>query len=249
MTAALELRNIWKSFGTKSVLKGVSFSIKQGESLVVLGGSGSGKSVLLRIILGMLTPDQGSVLLWGKDIAKMSPKERQNNLKKVGMLFQQSALFDSLTVWENILFGLVASGQVSRSQGIVEAKKYLEQIGLDPAVAKLYPSDLSGGMQKRVGLARAIAGEPQMLFFDEPTTGLDPIMCRLIDDLIIQSVRSLKAASLTITHDMLSAHHVGDRVAVLYQGSILWSGAMDDLDNCTVPYVRKFLDARISDSN
>lgn len=249
MTVALKVCNIWKSFGRKSVLRGVSFSVQQGESLVVLGGSGSGKSVLLKIILGMLEPDKGSVLLWGKDLADMCAREKQKTLQKVGMLFQQSALFDSLPVWENIMFGQIASGKVKRTDAVKVARKYIKEIGLDPSVAFLSPADLSGGMQKRVGLARAIAGGPDLLFFDEPTTGLDPIMCRLIDDLIIKSVRSLEAAALTITHDMTSAHRVGDRVAVLHEGSILWEGAMSELDGCQVPYVRRFLDARISDND
>lgn len=240
----LEVRGVWKSFGNKQVLKGVNLSVMPGESLVILGGSGSGKTVLLKVILGMLQPDKGEVFLWGKNVTKLGGAARRKLFRKVGMLFQQSALFDSLTVWENIAFGALLAKKIKRSEGRDFAETYVKKIGLDATVLDLYPADLSGGMQKRVGLARAVALQPELLFFDEPTTGLDPIMCRLIDDLILHNVRSLKAASLTITHDMLSAQRVGDRAAVLCAGVILWEGAIANLPSCEEPYVRKFLDAR-----
>ena len=243
----LEVRGVWKSFGKKPVLKGVNLSVMPGESLVVLGGSGSGKSVLLKIILGMLEPDRGEVFLWGKSVASLRGVQRRKLFQKIGMLFQQSALFDSLTVWENVAFGAISSKQIKRSEARSFAAKYVEKIGLDSTVLDLYPADLSGGMQKRVALARAVALKPELVFFDEPTTGLDPLMCRLIDDLILYNVRSLKAASLTITHDMLSARRVGDRAAVLHQGVILWEGAMTSMQSCEEPYVRKFLEARSVD--
>jgi len=232
------------SLGIKPVLQGVNLSLMAGESLVILGGSGSGKSVLLKVILGLLEPDQGSVFLWGKDVSTLRHKQRLALFRKIGMLFQQSALFDSLSVWENIAFGAISAKQIDRAEGKVFAKKYIEKIGLDESALSLYPADLSGGMQKRVGLARAIAMKPHLVFFDEPTTGLDPIMCRLIDDLILHNVRELRAASLTITHDLTSARRIGDRAAVLYQGRILWEGAMASLDSAKDPYVRKFLEAR-----
>ena len=243
----LEVRGVWKSFGKKQVLKGVNLSVMPGESLVVLGGSGSGKSVLLKVILGMLEPDKGSVFLWGKDVARLGGAQRRKMFRKIGMLFQQSALFDSFNVWENIAFGALAAKTITRAQGREFAAKYVQKIGLDKAVLDLSPADLSGGMQKRVALARAVAMQPELIFFDEPTTGLDPLMCRLIDDLILHNVRSLKAASLTITHDMLSAQRVGDRAAVLHEGVILWEGAMANLQSCEEPYVKKFLEARSVD--
>lgn len=248
MSIALEVRNVTKSFGEKKVLQGVNISVMKGETLVVLGGSGSGKSVLLKIILGLLKPDQGSVLFWGKDIAKMNQKERSQMMQKIGMLFQQSALFDSLPVWENIAFSAIASGTIKRKDGYDFSLDFIKKIGLDEAVLKQFPASLSGGMQKRVGLARAVALQPEVLFFDEPTTGLDPLMCRLIDDLILYNVRFLKSASVMITHDLMSAKRVGDRAAMLYKGKILWEGAMAHLEACREPYVREFLEARCVDN-
>ena len=196
----------------------------------------------------MLEPDAGEIILWGHNVTKISGAARQKMFSKIGMLFQQSALFDSLTVWENIAFGRLVSKSLKRSEGPDFAEEYIKKIGLDSSALFLYPSDLSGGMQKRVALARAIAMKPELIFFDEPTTGLDPLMCRLIDDLILHNVRELKAASLTITHDIQSAKRIGDRAAVLYEGKILWEGAMANIDNCEEPYVRKFLDARSVDN-
>ena len=220
----IEIRNLYKAFGKKKVLDGVDLDIKKGESLVVIGGSGTGKSVLIKCIQGLLTPDCGS------DIHE-----------KMGMLFQGAALFDSLSVWENVAFRLLQDGKKSRKQAKVAAIRVLRQVGLAPDVADLSPAELSGGMQKRVGLARAIISRPEIIFFDEPTTGLDPIMADVINDLIIESARGLGATTLTITHDMASARKIADRIAMLYKGKIIWSGTVKEMDKSENPYLQQFI--------
>ncbi len=233
----IEIRNLYKAFGKKKVLDGVDLDVKKGESLVVIGGSGTGKSVLIKCIQGLLTPDMGSIKIDGEETIGSS----KNIHAKMGMLFQGAALFDSLSVWENVAFTLLENQKRARSQAKLEAVRVLRQVGLAPDVADLSPAELSGGMQKRVGLARAIISRPEIIFFDEPTTGLDPIMADVINDLIIESARGLGATTLTITHDMASVRKIADRVAMLYQGKIIWTGTVKEMDKTENPYVKQFI--------
>ena len=222
----IELNNVHKAFGTKKVLNGVDLTIHKGESVVIIGGSGTGKSVTLKCILGLLKPDKGTIRFNGQQI---------------GMLFQGAALFDSLTVWENVSFAVLQQPGMTREKAKKIAIEKLAEVGLKPEVADVYPADLSGGMKKRVGLARAIAIKPDTLFFDEPTTGLDPIMSDVINDLIVRSVKKLGATALTITHDMTSARKIADRIAMLYEGKIIWIGTVKELEKTDNPYVRQFV--------
>lgn len=237
----IKLTNLHKAFGRKVVLDGIDLEIKEGESLVVIGGSGTGKSVLIKCIQGILTPDEGSILVDDQEVVGVSEKEKELLHSKMGMLFQGGALFDSLSVWENVAFGLIENQKMDRKAAKMEAIRVLRQVGLAPDVADLSPSELSGGMQKRVGLARAIATRPEIIFFDEPTTGLDPIMADVINDLIIESAKDLGATTLTITHDMASARKIADKIAMLYQGKIIWYGTVKELDKTDNPYVRQFI--------
>ena len=237
----IKVSNLHKSFGKKIVLDGVDLEIKKGESLVVIGGSGTGKSVLIKCIQGLLTPDSGSILVDDQEVVGVSRSEQNSLHSKMGMLFQGGALFDSLSVWENVAFGLIENQRLSKKVAKVEAIRVLRQVGLAPDVADLSPSELSGGMQKRVGLARAIATRPEIIFFDEPTTGLDPIMADVINELIIESVKGLGATALTITHDMASARKIADKIAMLYKGKIIWYGSVKDLDKTNNEYVKQFI--------
>ncbi len=237
----IKLTNLHKAFGRKVVLDGIDLEIKEGESLVVIGGSGTGKSVLIKCIQGILTPDEGSILVDDQEVVGVSEKEKELLHSKMGMLFQGGALFDSLSVWENVAFGLIENQKMDRKAAKMEAIRVLRQVGLAPDVADLSPSELSGGMQKRVGLARAIATRPEIIFFDEPTTGLDPIMSDMINELIIESVKGLGATALTITHDMASARKIADRIAMLYKGKIIWQGTVKEMDKTTNEYVRQFI--------
>lgn len=237
----IKITNLHKAFGRKVVLDGVDLEIKRGESLVVIGGSGTGKSVLIKCIQGILTPEQGSILVDDKEVVGVSEKEKEKLHAKMGMLFQGGALFDSLSVWENVAFGLLENKKMDKKNAKMEAIRVLRQVGLAPDVADLAPSELSGGMQKRVGLARAIATRPEIIFFDEPTTGLDPIMSDVINGLIIESVKGLGATALTITHDMASARKIADRIAMLYKGKIIWQGTVKELDKTNNEYVRQFI--------
>ena len=237
----ISIRNLEKSFGRKKVLDGVDLDVEKGQSLVVIGGSGTGKSVLIKCIQGLLTPDFGSIKIDGKETINTSEINQKNLHAKMGMLFQGGALFDSLSVWENVAFSLLENKKTPRNLAKVEAVRVLRQVGLAPDVADLYPSELSGGMQKRVGLARAIITNPEIIFFDEPTTGLDPIMADVINDLIIESAKGLGATTLTITHDMASARKIADRIAMLYQGKIIWQGSVKEMDKTEDPYVLQFI--------
>ncbi|MBQ8465472.1 MAG: ATP-binding cassette domain-containing protein [Alphaproteobacteria bacterium] len=237
----IEIRGLHKAFGKKKVLDGVDIDVKKGESLVVIGGSGTGKSVLIKCIQGILTPDSGSIKIDDVDITQISHKEAEQSYAKMGMLFQGAALFDSLKVWENVAFGLIENQKMPRREAKTEAIRVLRQVGLAPDVADLSPSELSGGMQKRVGLARAIATKPEIIFFDEPTTGLDPIMSDVINDLIIESVKGIGATALTITHDMASARKIADKIAMLYKGKIIWQGTVKEMDKTDNPYVKQFI--------
>ncbi len=237
----IEIKNLHKAFGKKVVLDGVDLEIKKGESLVVIGGSGTGKSVLIKCIQGILIPDTGSIKVDGQEIVNANEDIRDAMHGKMGMLFQGGALFDSLTVWENVAFGLIENKGMPKKEAKMEAVRLLRQVGLTPDVADLSPSELSGGMQKRVSLARAIATRPEIIFFDEPTTGLDPIMSDVINDLIIESAKGLGATALTITHDMASARKIADKIAMLYKGKIIWQGTVKEMDNTENPYVRQFI--------
>ena len=237
----IKITNLHKAFGRKVVLDGVDLEIKKGESLVVIGGSGTGKSVLIKCIQGILTPEQGSILIDDEEVVGVSEKEKEKLHSKMGMLFQGGALFDSLSVWENVAFGLIENQKMDKKNAKMEAIRVLRQVGLAPDVADLSPSELSGGMQKRVGLARAIATRPEIIFFDEPTTGLDPIMSDVINGLIIESVKGLGATALTITHDMASARKIADKIAMLYKGKIIWQGTVKELDKTNNEYVRQFI--------
>lgn len=238
----IELRGIKKTFGENRVLQGVDLSIPRGESLVVIGGSGTGKSVMLKCILGLVAPDAGVITVDGQDASK---GDRDAFLARFGMLFQGGALFDSLHVWENVAFRLLR-GTLKRPRE--EAREIaidkLRRVGLKSHVADLYPAELSGGMQKRVGLARAIAAEPEIIFFDEPTTGLDPIMAGVINDLIREIVVEMGATAMTITHDMTSVRAIADQVAMLHDGVIQWVGPVAGLDSSGDPYVDQFVHGR-----
>jgi len=240
----ISVRGLHKSFGDKVVLDGIDLDIGVAESVVVIGGSGSGKTVLLKNILGLVEPDAGSIKIDGQEVVGLSTSEREAVNRKFGMLFQSAALFDSLTVWENVAFGLTQSAGMPRRQAKEIAIAKLGAVGMGTDVAELSPAELSGGMRKRVGLARAIATEPEIIFFDEPTTGLDPIMSDVINDLIVKCVKDLGATALSITHDMASARKIADRIAMIYKGKIIWAGPTRDIDRSGNPYVDQFIHGR-----
>lgn len=238
----IELRDVHKAFGPNLVLNGVNLTLPKGESMVIIGGSGTGKSVLLKCVLGLVTPDKGEILVGGAPADKGS---RDTFLARFGMLFQGGALFDSLPVWQNVAFRLLRGAQKRPSdEARTIAIEKLRRVGLKPAVADLFPAELSGGMQKRVGLARAIAAEPEIIFFDEPTTGLDPIMSGVINELIREIVVEMGATAMTITHDMTSVRAIADRVAMLHGGVIRWTGPVSELDATPDPYVQQFIHGR-----
>lgn len=242
--AKIAIRGLVKAFGSKKVLRGLDLDVPEGRSLVVIGGSGSGKSVLIKSVLGIVPPDAGSIRVDGQELVGASRADLDRARRKFGMLFQGAALFDSLPVWENVAFGLLARRLVDRREARERAIATLAKVGLGPEAADLYPAELSGGMQKRVGLARAIAAEPEILFFDEPTTGLDPIMADVINELIRDLVSELGATALSITHDMASVRKIAHRVAMLYEGKIIWEGPVERLDDSGNPYVDQFVHGR-----
>ena len=238
----ITLHSVTKSFGTNAVLRGVDLTLASGKSMVIIGGSGTGKSVLLKCILGLVTPDSGTITLDGIDVRRA---ERDAFLARFGMLFQGGALFDSLRVWENVAFRLMrGAGKRPKDEACAIALEKLRRVGLGTQVADLYPGELSGGMQKRVGLARAIAASPEIIFFDEPTTGLDPIMSGVINDLIREIVVEMGATAMTITHDMSSVRAIADDVAMLHEGTIKWTGPVSEMDACSDPYVEQFIHGR-----
>ena len=236
----IQLEDIHKAFGPKEILRGVNLHVARGESCVIIGGSGTGKSVTLKCILGLITPDRGTIRVDGEDITATG--DRDAFLARFGMLFQGAALFDSLPVWQNVAFRLLR-GSLKRPRA--EAKdiaiQKLRRVGLSPDVADLFPAELSGGMQKRVGLARAIAANPEIIFFDEPTTGLDPIMAGVINELIREIVVEMGATAVTITHDMTSVRAIADKVAMLHHGKIRWHGPVRDMDTADDPYLHQFI--------
>ncbi|ARN85118.1 ABC transporter [Candidatus Nucleicultrix amoebiphila FS5] len=241
LTPKIALKNLDKSFGEKKVLQNISLEVFEGESLVVIGGSGTGKSVMLKCILGLLTPTAGSIKIDGVELFGAKIQVLDQVRRKISMLFQGSALFDSLPVWENIAFRLLQEKRLNRSEAKDLAVSCLSDVGLKADVAMLYPAELSGGMQRRVALARAVASKPEIIFFDEPTTGLDPIMSGVINDLIIKNVKELGATAITITHDMASARKIADRIALIHQGAIVWQGPAKDIDRSKNPYVDQFI--------
>jgi phospholipid/cholesterol/gamma-HCH transport system ATP-binding protein len=242
--AKIVVSGLKKSFGRKKVLDGLDLTVGSGESLVVIGGSGSGKSVLLKCILGLIRPDAGTISIDGEMMTGADRATRERLRRKIGMLFQGGALFDSLSVWENVAFSLTEGEHhehLPRDKAHEIAIEKLSMVGLGTEVANLAPVELSGGMQKRVALARAIAAEPEILFFDEPTTGLDPIMADAINNLIVASVERLGATAVSITHDMASARKIASRIAMLYQGKIIWDGSAEEIDRSGNPYVEQFI--------
>ena len=240
----IALRAVTKSFGTKKVLQGIDLDVDVGESVVVIGGSGSGKSVLLKCILGLIHPDSGSIRIDNEETVDFSERGRARVMKKFGMLFQGGALFDSLKVWENVAFGPIQSDGMDPDAAHEVAIAKLGNVGLTPEIGELYPSELSGGMQKRVALARAIAREPEIIFFDEPTTGLDPIMADVINDLIVKCVSDLGATAVSITHDMASARKIGHRVAMIYEGRLIWQGPVGQMEQSGNEHVDQFIHGR-----
>jgi phospholipid/cholesterol/gamma-HCH transport system ATP-binding protein len=242
--AKISVRGVKKSFGPKRVLDGIDIDCAAGESLVIIGGSGTGKSVLVKSILGLLRPEAGSIRIDGIETVGLRRAQREPLMRKFGMLFQGGALFDSLRVWQNVAFGLIQGRGMERDEARRIALEKLAAVGLGAEIGELSPAELSGGMQKRVALARAIAAEPEILFFDEPTTGLDPIMADVINDLITQCVRGLGATAISITHDMTSARKIADRIAMLHNGCIIWQGPTAEIDRTDNPYVDQFVHGR-----
>jgi phospholipid/cholesterol/gamma-HCH transport system ATP-binding protein len=240
----IALADVRKSFGSNHVLNGLDLKVARGHSMVVIGGSGTGKSVMIKSILGLIRPDSGSIRIGGEEVVGLRGKERDRHLARFGMLFQGAALFDSLPVWENVAFGLIQGRKVPRDKAKDIALDKLKQVGLSPDVAELFPAELSGGMQKRVGLARAIAADPEIIFFDEPTTGLDPIMADVINNLIVDCVKRLGATTISITHDMASARKIADDIAMIYKGRIIWQGKADEIDRSGNAHVDQFVHGR-----
>ncbi len=243
-TPKIRLRGVTKRFGDKLVLDGIDLEVAPRTSMVVIGGSGSGKSVLLKCILGLIAPDSGSIEIDGQDVLRLPPREREAARARIGMLFQNGALFDSISVADNIAFGLLAQKKATRSEARQRAEEVLAQVGLAASVGELSPAELSGGMQKRVALARAIAAVPDILFFDEPTTGLDPIMGAVIDGLITEQVRRMGSTAIAITHDMASARRIGDRAAMIHKGRIVWEGPAASLMDSGNDMVDQFTHGR-----
>lgn len=243
-TSKITVSNLHKSFGHKKVLDGINLNVPAGESLVIIGGSGSGKSVLLKTIVGLFQADKGSIKIDLEEVSHLTMRERNRVMQKMGVLFQGGALFDSLPIWQNVMFMQLQNKQVTRSDAKEKALIKLASVGLGPEVLNLFPSELSGGMQKRVALARAIASGPEIIFFDEPTTGLDPIMADVINDLIIKCSKDLGATTFTITHDMASVRKIANRVAMIFKGKIIWQGTVEEMDNSGNEYVDQFIHGR-----
>lgn len=244
MTKKIIVKDLVKSFGTKEVLKGINLEVNQGESIVILGGSGSGKSVLIKTIATLMHPTSGSIKVDDQEVSNIVRKDRDKLMEKFGFLFQGGALFDSLTIWENVAFRLLYQQKMNRKEAKNIAIEKLRSVGLSSKTADLFPSELSGGMQKRASLARAIAANPEIIFFDEPTTGLDPIMADVINDLIIANSKQLGATTVTITHDMQSAKKIADKIAMLYEGKIIWFGDVKDMYSSNNELVDQFIHGR-----
>lgn len=243
-TPKLAWKGVTKRFGDRAVLDGLDLSVAPGRSLVIIGGSGQGKSVTIKTALGLMRPEAGQIELDGENIVGLPESKRRKLFSRIGVLFQGAALFDSLSIWENVAFRLLNADGMPRKQARERAIDALEQVRLDPAVADRFPSELSGGMQKRAGLARAVVAQPEILFFDEPTTGLDPITAAAINQLISDQVRRLGSTAVSITHDLASAQTIGDEIAMLHGGKIVWRGPAADLHTTDNPYVRQFVEGR-----
>jgi phospholipid/cholesterol/gamma-HCH transport system ATP-binding protein len=244
LVAKIKLAGVTKSFGENHALQGASLEVAEGESLVLIGGSGSGKTLLLKCILGLIEPDSGSIFIDGQETIHLSESARLPIMDRFGILFQRSALFDSMSVWENVAFRLLQRRGVRKAEARDIAIQKLISVGLSPDVGALLPAELSGGMQKRVGLARAIAADPEIIFLDEPTAGLDPIMSNIINDLIIKNVRELGATALSINSDMVGARRISDHMAMIHEGRILWSGLTSEVDDSGNAYVDQFINNR-----
>ncbi len=243
-TAALpkiRIRGLTKSFGSNHVLRGLDLDIAKAESVVVIGGSGTGKSVLIKTVTGLMDADSGAIEIDGADVLSLPASERRAMMSRFGLLFQAGALFDSLSILDNVAFGLVEAQSMPRKQAHEIALDFMAQVGLEPDVGAMYPGEISTGMRKRASLARTIATRPDVVFFDEPTTGLDPIMGDIIDELIVKCVQEFKITALTITHDMDSARRIGDRIAMLYDGKIIWQGPTAEIDTSGNPYMHQFI--------
>ena len=238
----IEVRNLYKRFGERVVLKGINLTIYEGEIFVIIGGSGSGKSTLLKHLIGLLKPTEGCVCVFGRDITKLSEEELDEIRLKMGYVFQEGALFDFLTVWENVGFYYLEHTDLPKEEVRKKAVEILKKVDLDESVADLYPSQLSGGMKKRVSTARAIAGEGRIILYDEPTSGLDPITSRNIDRLILSLRERIGATSVVVTHDMISALSIADRIAFIYKGELLQVGTPDEIVNSDNPIVREFVE-------
>jgi phospholipid/cholesterol/gamma-HCH transport system ATP-binding protein len=237
----LELLDLEKTLNRRKVLDGLSLDVAHGQSVVIIGGSGVGKSVTIKCAIGIMRPDAGIVRLDGEDLRALDRRERERALRKVGMLFQGGALFDSLTIWENVAFRLLYADRAPRKEARERAIETMRKVRLSPDFAELRPIELSGGMQKRAGLARAIIGAPQLIFFDEPTTGLDPITADAINDLIVEMVKELGCSAVSITHDMASARKIADEIAMLHEGKIIWRGPAAEVEKSGNPYVEQFV--------
>jgi phospholipid/cholesterol/gamma-HCH transport system ATP-binding protein len=244
MKTKIELKGVTKSFGDNHVLKGIDLKVEDGESLVLIGGSAAGKTLILKCILGLVSPDSGAILIDGEDTTRLSRRARAALYDRMGMLFQQNALFDSLSVWENVAFRLLQDGRMSDGDARETAIARLASVGLDADVGDLSPAEISGGMQKRVGFARAIAAAPEIVLLDEPTAGLDPIMTNIVIDQILDGVRDLGATTLSITSDMVGAKRVADRIAMIHEGRIIWCGHTAEVEDCANPYVDQFVHNR-----
>ncbi len=244
-TPKILMKGVVKRFGPKTVLDGLNLDVMPGESVVIIGGSGTGKSVTIKCLLGLLTPDEGEIKIDGQSVVGLSERKRERVNAKIGMLFQHAALFDSMPVWENVAFGLIQGKGMSRNAARDKAMEKLAQVGLGTEVANVWPAELSGGMRKRVGLARAIAIDPEIILFDEPTTGIDPIMGDIINKLIAKVTREIGATGITITHDMSSARAISDRVAMIYKGKVVWQGNTEAMDQTGNEYVDQFIHGRI----
>lgn len=237
----ISVKNLHKSFGDNHVLRGINLELGEQESLGIIGGSGTGKSVLIKCILGLINPDKGEILINGENMVNARSAKRQKLIQSFGMLFQGGALFDSLPVWHNIAFGLIHGQGMDKVKARKIAMEKLKAVDLDPKVANIFPAELSGGMQKRVALARAIATNPKVIFFDEPTTGLDPIVSATINDLIRRCVKDIGASAMSITHDMHSLRIIADQVGLLFQGNLIWNGTVAEMDKTKNPYVHQFI--------
>jgi len=243
-TPLIELRDVHKSFGDNHVFRGLNLTLHRGESLVLIGSSASGKTLIMKTILGLVEPDSGSVLIDGQETTRMKEKARSKLYERFGMLFQQSALFDSLPVWRNVAFRVLQQEGVTREQAREVAVEKLASVGLDEQVCDLYPAELSGGMQKRVGFARAIAASPEIVLLDEPTAGLDPIMSNIVNDLILHSVEEIGATTLSINSDPVGAKKIATRIAMLHEGDIIWTGPSSIADDSGNAYVDQFIHKR-----